>query len=219
MRKMVIPGELIAEGEHKLGEGVFREQGKIYSSVMGLVDEKKGYIRVIPLTGKYMPKVEDFVIGKIEDVQFSHWEVDINSAYSAILNASDYFREIDIFQTALVKVLAPGDLIFAVVREITPTKKVYVTMVDRGARILKGGRLLKINPTKVPRVIGKNSSMISMLKKEVRCDILVGQNGRIWLNGEAERVNLAVKAIELIEREAHTAGLTERVKNMITTGK
>ncbi|MDI6654950.1 MAG: exosome complex RNA-binding protein Rrp4, partial [Candidatus Hydrothermarchaeota archaeon] len=178
--------------------------------------EKKDYIRVIPLTGKYMPKVEDFVIGKIADVQFSHWEVDINSAYSAILNASDYFRDIDIFQTALAKILAPGDLIFAVVREITPTKKVYITMADRGARILKGGRLLKISPTKVPRVIGKNSSMISMIKKEAKCDILVGQNGRIWLNGEADRICLAVKAIELIEREAHTAGLTERVRDMFT---
>jgi len=212
---MVIPGELIIEGKYKLGEGVFREQGKIYSSVMGFVDEKKGYIRVIPLTGKYMPKVEDFVIGKITDVQFSHWEVDIDSAYSAILNASDYFRDIDIFQTALAKILAPGDLIFAVVREISPTKKVYITMADRGARILKGGRLLKVGPTKVPRVIGKNSSMISMIKKETKCDILVGQNGRIWLNGEAERINLAVKVIELVEREAHTAGLTERVKDML----
>ncbi|MBI5253976.1 MAG: RNA-binding protein [Euryarchaeota archaeon] len=216
MRKMVLPGELIAEGEYKLGEGVFREQGKIYSSVMGLVDEKKGYLRVIPLTGKYIPKVEDFVVGKIEDAQFSHWEVNINSAYSAILNASDYFREIDIFQTALAKILAPGDLIFAIVREITPTKKVYVTMADKMARSLKGGRLLKISPTKVPRVIGKNSSMISMIKKETKCDILVGQNGRIWLNGEAERINLAVKAIELIEREAHTAGLTKRVEDLLT---
>lgn len=213
---MVLPGELIAEGEYKLGEGVFREQGKIYSSVMGLVDEKKGYLRVIPLTGKYIPKVEDFVVGKIEDAQFSHWEVNINSAYSAILNASDYFREIDIFQTALAKILAPGDLIFAIVREITPTKKVYVTMADKMARSLKGGRLLKISPTKVPRVIGKNSSMISMIKKETKCDILVGQNGRIWLNGEAERINLAVKAIELIEREAHTAGLTKRVEDLLT---
>lgn len=217
MRKTVIPGELIAEGERKLGEGVFREEGKIYSSVVGLLDEKKDYIRVIPLTGSYVPKVEDFVIGKIVDAQFSYWEVDINSAYSATLNANDYFREIDIFQAALAKILAPGDLIFAVVREITPMKRVYITMTDRGARVLKGGRLLKISPTKVPRLIGRNSSMISMIKKEAKCDILVGQNGIIWLNGEADRVYLAVKAIELIEREAHTAGLTERVKEMLKT--
>ena len=89
-------------------------------------------------------------------------------------------------------------------------------MADRAARTIKGGRLLKISPTKVPRIIGKNSSMISMIKKETKCDILVGQNGRIWLNGEAERINLAVKAIELIEREAHTAGLTKRVEDMLT---
>lgn len=214
-RKMVIPGDLVAEGAMTLGGGVYREGDRVYASIMGLLEQRKGYIRVIPLTGKYLPEVGDFVIGKVTDVTRVNWDIDINSAYSAILNPRDYFRDIDIFQTSLIKILAPGDMVFAVVREITPTKKVYITMADRGARILRGGRLLTINPTKIPRVIGKKSSMISMIKKEVKCSILVGQNGRIWLKGKPELVEIAVRVIKRIEKEAHIAGLTDSIKKMI----
>jgi exosome complex component RRP4 len=214
-RKMVIPGELVAEGAMTLGNGVYREGNKVYASIMGLLEQRRGYVKVIPLTGKYVPKVGDFVIGKITDVTLTNWDVDINSAYNAILNPRDYFRDIDIFQTSLLKILAPGDMIFASVREVTPTKKVYIAMTNRGARILRGGRLLTINPAKIPRVIGRKSSMISMIKKESRCRILVGQNGRIWFKGKPELVEIAVKAIKRIEREAHISGLTDRIKKMI----
>lgn len=214
-RKMVIPGEVVARGDVTLGSGVYRDGDKVYANIMGLLEQRKGFVKVIPLTGRYIPKVGDFVIGKINDVNLTHWYVDINSAYNAILNPRDYFRDIDTFQTSLIKILAPGDMIFATVREITPTKKVYIAMTNRGARRLRGGRLITINPAKVPRVIGRKSSMISMIKKEIRCSILVGQNGRIWLKGKPELVEIAVKAIKRIEREAHLSGLTDAIKNMI----
>lgn len=212
---MVIPGELVAEGDYMLGDGVYREKDKVYSSVLGLLDIKGKGIRVIPLTGKYLPKVGDFVIGMINDIEFSNWYVDINSAYSAVLNASDYFRDIDPFQADLSKVLGMGDTIFARVREITPRKKVYITMKERGARVLKKGRLVEVTPPKVPRIIGKKGSMLSMIKRGTGCKILVGQNGRVWLDGKPEIVDIAARAIGRIEEEAHTAGLTDRIKNMI----
>lgn len=212
---MVLPGELITEGQIKLGDGVYREGEKIYASIMGLTDQRKDFVRVIPLTGKYIPKVGDYVLGVVKDALFSSWEVDINSAYNGMLNANDYISEIDIFQDILVKILSPGSMVFSTVREITPTKKVYITMTDRGARVLRGGRLLTINPTRIPRLIGKKSSMISMIKKEVNCGILVGQNGRVWLNGEPKQMDLATMAVERIEKEAQTAGLTDKIKKMI----
>ncbi len=214
-RKLVIPGELVAEGDFKLENGVYREDNKIYSSVMGLLDIRGRTIRIIPLTGKYVPKVGDFVIGIISDIEFSRWYVDINSAHSAVLNSSDYFRDIDPFQTDLSKILSLGDTIYAKVREITPRKKVYITMQEKGARIIKKGKVIEVTPTKVPRIIGRKGSMLSMIKKKTRINILVGQNGRIWLDGSPEQTDLVTKAIEMIEREAHTAGLTDRVKNMI----
>ena len=45
----------------------------------------------IPLKSKYVPKKGDVVIGKIKDVRFSMWDVDINSPYSGILPAFEVF--------------------------------------------------------------------------------------------------------------------------------
>jgi exosome complex component RRP4 len=214
-RKMVLPGEFIIEGDLRLGEGVFREDKRVYSSVMGLLELKESYVRVIPLTGRYIPKVMDFVIGEIEDMDFSSWYADIGSAYSATITARDYFSERDGFQEDISKAMGMGDTVHAMIREISPRKRVFLTMRERGARKLKGGRIIECTPAKVPRIIGKKGSMISMIKKETGCQVLVGQNGRIWIDGTPEMADLVAKIIEKIEKDAHISGLTESIKNMM----
>jgi len=69
----------------------------------------------------------------------------------------------------------------------------------------------------VPRVIGKNGSMISMLKRYTNCRIYVGKNGRIWVDGEVDGIRKIEKAVRLIERDAHTYGLTKRVLDLLKT--
>jgi exosome complex component RRP4 len=78
--------------------------------------------------------------------------------------------------------------------------------------------ILDISPSKVPRVIGKNGSMIQMLKNSTGCRIYVGQNGRIWIDGELDNIIKAVKAVKLIEEEAHSMGLTEKIKKLLEEG-
>jgi exosome complex component RRP4 len=97
------------------------------------------------------------------------------------------------------------------VKDVDSTMKVELTLNDRKLGVLKTGRVIEISHTRVPRLIGKGGSMISMLKRELNCNIFVGQNGRIWINGSAEDMDLALKIILLIEKEAHTSGLTDRV--------
>ncbi len=214
-RRMVIPGELVWQGDARLGEGVYRDGRDIFASTVGLLDEKAGIIRVIPMTGKYFPKVGDSVIGTVVGAQFTNWEVDINSAYSGILSANDFFREVDPRSTDLNTVLTPGTTISAVVREVTHSKKVFLTMQESSARILKGGRIIEIIPAKVPRVIGRRSSMLNTIRDESTCKIVVGQNGWIWIDGEPTLADIAVRVIRRVEREAHKSGLTNDIKEMI----
>jgi len=54
-----------------------------------------------------------------------------------------------------------------------------------------------------------------MLKKELDCSIFVGQNGRIWLRGDEKMMDLAIRTIFKIEREAHTSGLTDKIKEYL----
>ena len=58
--------------------------------------------------------------------------------------------------------------------------------------------------------------MISMIKEYTNSRILVGQNGRVWVKAEnVEDENLAIIAINKVSREAHTRGLTDRIKQML----
>ena len=79
----------------------------------------------------------------------------------------------------------------------------------------KGGIIVDIAPTKVPRLIGKKGSMINMIKDKTKCKIVVGQNGLVWIKGKPDMEQLTKDTIKLIEAEAHTSGLTNKIKNKL----
>ena len=72
-----------------------------------------------------------------------------------------------------------------------------------------------MTPMKVPRLIGRKGYMINMIAEFSACEIKVGQNGVVVVDGPAEGVRKAVQAIELIEQEAHTADLTTKVQQLL----
>jgi exosome complex component RRP4 len=75
------------------------------------------------------------------------------------------------------------------------------------------GFIIKITPSKIPRLIGKKGSMINMILKETDSQITIGQNGRILINGKTrDDEEIIVKTIKKIEAEAHTSGLTNRIQ-------
>ncbi|MEM2907496.1 MAG: KH domain-containing protein, partial [Candidatus Odinarchaeota archaeon] len=87
---------------------------------------------------------------------------------------------------------------------------------EEGLGKLAGGRIIKIHPTRIPRVIGKKGSMIKLLKDEITDKIKIGQNGIIWFSTESDIVeDILLTVLKKIEREAHTSGLTDRVKELI----
>ena len=80
--------------------------------------------------------------------------------------------------------------------------------------------MVEISPAKIPRVLGRKGSMLKVIEEKTGCTLAVGQNGRILVWGDdPQRVNLAVKAVLMIEREAHTSGLTDRVALMLEKEK
>jgi exosome complex component RRP4 len=82
------------------------------------------------------------------------------------------------------------------------------------------GIAISIDPPKIPRVIGRNGSMIKLLKRLTHCNIFVTQNGRIWLRGDnIAYERLLIDSIHKIEREAHTSGLTDRMQIYIENEK
>jgi exosome complex component RRP4 len=214
---IVLPGEFIEERKgRKLGKGVYEENGKVFAKVLGLPRMTDTEVSVIPLSGAYLPNVGDRIIGVVSTVEIAGWFVDINSPYPAFLPLAEAVEEfVDTSRVDLSRYFDTGDVIFCRISKVTKSKNVQVSMRDMVSRKLYGGVLIKVTPSKVPRIIGKGGSMIQMIKQKTRCDIYVGQNGVIWIRGENK--GKAIEAILLIERESHTTGLTERIERMLST--
>jgi len=214
MRKIVLPGSVVGDAKSKLpGKGVFKEGDKLFSSRLGILSEKGKYVNVVPLSGVYDPNIGDNVIGVIQEAFKNAWIVDINAPYPAFLNIENVPWKIEYGETT--KYLKVGDVIIATIAAIDEARNIDVSMNCKPCRKIDEGIIIEIQPSKVPRVIGKKSSMLSTLKKYTNCWIFVGQNGRIWIKGKDEKVNLLIKAIRKIEKEAHTVGLTQRIIKML----
>lgn len=218
-KSIVIPGEIIAEGmDHLPGQGTFRENDKVIASQLGLVNIDNRIIKVIAMGGRYIPRIGDHIIGKIINVGLGNWMIDIGYAYEASLSVKDATSEYIERGSDLSKYFDFSDLIMAKIVGVSKTKFVDLSMKGPGLRKLKGGKIINVIPTKIPRIIGKQGSMISMIKDATKCNIFVGKNGRIWIDGELENEILATKILSLIDKEAHTSGLTEKIQGLLKNG-
>lgn len=217
-KRVVLPGdEIIKSMDYLPGRNCFRDGDSIYAKRLGVLYYKGRVIEVIPLSGAYMPESGDMVVGTVEEVQHSGWNIDINSPYKAYLSLAGVRGFIDASKTDLSKIYGIGDILYAMISEVTPTKDVRISMKDPKTRKFQNGRIVKISPVKVPRVIGKQGSMINMIKEKTGCRISVGQNGVIWLQGDKE--NLAARAIMEIEENSQITGLTDHIAKLLGDDK
>jgi len=220
-RQLVTPGDLLAEGDYIAGENTYKENDKIYASRIGLVDYEDRKVNVVALRAFYIPRVGDTVIGTVVEVGFNGWTVDINSPYLALLRASDVLsRPFRPQKNDLSKFLDVGDLVIAKIIAYDRAHNPQLTVGEPGLGKITRGQVVKITPTKIPRVIGRKGSMISMIKQETGCHIILGHNGVILITGKRlEDEQLAMMAIHKIDEESHTSGLTDRVTQMIKNEK
>ena len=220
-KQLVTPGDFIAEGDYLAGENTYREDDKIYASRVGLVDYEASKVNVVALKAFYVPSVGDTVIGKVVEVTSGGWMVDINAPYLAALRASDVMdRPFKPTTNDLPSIFDVGDLVIAKIVAYDRTLDPLLTVREPGLGKIMRGQLVEITPTKIPRVIGRKGSMVSMIKKETACQITIGQNGLILISGKTpEDEGLAVMALRKIEEESHTSGLTDRVTQMLRNKK
>ncbi len=218
-KDIVVPGEILAEGMDSFpGAGTFREGDNIIASRLGLVQLDGRTIKLIPLSGRYIPKKYDSIICKVTDVSLNGWRLDTNSPYSAMLSMKEATSQFIPRGADLTQYYNIGDYIFCGVINVTSQKLVDVTMKGPGFNKLKGGRMIKVESNKVPRIVGKQGSMVSMIKDSTKSNIIVGQNGLIWIEGSPENELLAINSIRKIENESHLSGLTDKIKEFLQNG-
>ena len=211
-KDVVVPGEVLADDLGFIpGYGTYRNNNNLVASRLGLVNMEGKVMKIIPLSGKYLPKRNDIIIGRVIDILMGGWRVETNSPYSAMLSSKETPEFIEKNED-LTRYFDLDDYVVAKITNVTSQNLVDLSVRDQGLRKLKGGRIIYVNTHKVPRIIGKKGSMVSMIKQATNCRIIVGQNGLIWVDGEPEKENIAVETIKKIENESHFSGLTERIK-------
>ncbi len=216
-RKHVIPGDLVTTGPFRPEQNVILEGDKIISTTIGISEIYDDTVRVIPLTGKYIPKIDDLVIGKVLSHTSLSWELDINSCYVGFLPAQDVFgRDFSAHADELASKLKTGDLVAARIANFDRTRDPLITISDRDLGKIDSGSLVKISPSKVPRLIGKRGSMIQMIEMGTNAAVTIGQNGWVVVSCESsEGLLKAKKAIQMVNDKAHIANLTDQVKEML----
>lgn len=219
-RQIVVPGEPIGEqGKYSIEGSVYRVNRKFYSKVLGVVyiDQERKLVKIIPLKGKYIPVEGHRVIGKVVEVGFTGWTVDINSPYPAVLPVNEVTsKPVTISRNELARILDEGDLILAKVIAFDYSRDPVLTIKESRLGKIPKGSLVEINPQRVARIIGKKGSMITLIENMLGVKMIVGQNGRIVLVGDDPlKEEIAVLAVKKIDEEAHIPGLTDRIKEFI----
>lgn len=195
MKRIVIPGELVSGERKRLGGNVYVADGKIYSKVLGISEDSVEKASVVPLEGKYFPQMEDVVIGVVSRVIFAGFNINLNSFVDSFIPRSMMREDLKV-----------GDLISGKVTFVNELREAEIGF----PRKMFGGEVTEVIPVRTPRLIGKNGSMLELLKQGTKCDIIIGKNGRVWArNGNPE---LLRKVVEFINANSYKSNLTNSVE-------
>ena len=158
-RKYVIPGDVVTTGPFRPEQNVILDGNKIISTTIGVSEIYDDSVKVISHTSL-------------------SWELDINSCYVGFLPAQDVFgRDFSAHADELTSKLKSGDLVAARIANFDRTRDPLVTIADRDLGKIDSGDLIKISPSKVPRLIGKRGTMIQTIETATDAVITIGQNG------------------------------------------
>jgi exosome complex component RRP4 len=215
-RDLVLPGDMLYNGKIRNGENTYRREDQVYATRLGLVNYHPDAVSVTALSTGYVPLVGDQVIGTVVDMDLGEWRIDIGAQDQAVMGIPDAVDRPFRTDYVMTRVLDIGDTLVAKIVDLDRRRTPVLSILGPGLGKMYDGFVVKMTPSKIPRLIGKKGSMINMIIKETGCRVAIGQNGRILVSGPSrEREALVVKVIDKIEQEAHTSGLTNRTQEFL----
>ncbi|MFH1750296.1 MAG: hypothetical protein ABH863_01305, partial [Candidatus Micrarchaeota archaeon] len=128
MVEIFVPGDQLYP-EPKRFMGSFVSENKTYASVICTKYDDK----VVPLKGKYLPIIQDYVVGVVTEQRFSGYTVDLNSPYNGQLSSRESRENFQI-----------GDVMSALIQDVDEVNEPMLVE----PRKLYGGRLIEIEPVK-----------------------------------------------------------------------
>jgi len=197
----------------KPGPGTYRVGGKVYASQLGLLSPRPPFIQVVPLSGRYVPHPGDQVVGTVTDVQSTFWLLDIGAPRWAPLHMTGTPWKVEVGETE--QYLRVRDAVVVRVENLDATGRIGVTMQGENLGKLEGGTIVRMSPARVPRLVGRGGSMIETITRHTSAEVVIGQNGRVWVGGSPEAIQRVRDVLRMIEENGPRSGLTDRVERFL----
>ena len=211
-KEVVFPGTPLTDNNLKNGNGTFKENGKIYSNIMGFVYFESNNIRVIPFKDAYKPKYGDLVIGRVTNCSYSSWTIDLNTTYHGYLPTSELY---DNNQQNIGPIINIKDILLLRVANVDEINRIKLTIRSHGLGKFNQGVIKKVKQPTIHFLSEENVFIISLIEKYLHSDVIVAKNGLIWINSTKENIKKVTDIIDYIDENPFMHNLVKKVQSII----
>ncbi|KAK2076015.1 hypothetical protein QBZ16_001351 [Prototheca wickerhamii] len=187
---------LPAEGTVRVGGGVHQSGESLVATKAGVVRRgPSGALWVSAAQHRYIPSVNDAVVGVITQRHSENYTVDIFGPWPALL-PSLAFEGVARRNRPNLKI---GDVVYCRVEEAARDVDPMLTCVDATGKAagfgpLQGGTLFSVS-TQHARRLSAGPAFLGVLGRTLKFEMAVGANGRVWVNAAAEAVIALVQRL------------------------
>ena len=201
-QRLVTPGMVIGPASGKrAGSGTIAENNEFIATRLGWLNERNDVVSVLPINSAYMPRSGDLIIGYVAEVRNNLWFFDVNGPFQALLPMSLAPWKVEYGSTR--QHLGIGDAALARIQEVDETHNMVLTMKGVGLRRLNEGAVVSIPVNLIDTLRGENNATLSRIRDATNCRIIVGDNGRVWIHGDAEDMLTSRQLIQTLQQEGH----------------
>ncbi|KAK5577957.1 hypothetical protein RB653_002905 [Dictyostelium firmibasis] len=196
--EFVVPGDVIGKiGDLKVrvGPGLLQTKDTILATKAGVLRYSKfhRFYWIENEQKRYVPQVEDMVIGTIIEKHAESFKVDIGSSCSALLSAYS-FEGATKSNKPLLNV---GNLIYCRVTVANRDMEPEVVCLSQkqkaeGFGQLIGGYMLNCSLGLSHYLLSEDCYILQVLGKHIPYEIAVGVNGRVWINSGSNHNTIVV---------------------------
>lgn len=211
-KEVVFPGSLLTDNNLKNGKGTFKDNGKIFSNMMGFVYFESDGVYVIPFKDSYSPKYGDLVIGRVTNSTYSSWSIDLNTTYHGYLPTSELC---DNSQQNLSSIINVKDILLLRVANVDEINRIKLTIRSHGLGKFNQGVIKKVKQPTIHFLSEENVFVISLIEKYLHADVIVAKNGLIWINSTKENIDYVIEIIDFIDENPFMHNLVKKVQSII----
>ena len=200
--RLVTPGMAIGPiAGKRVGSGAIAQNDTIIATRLGWAKEFNNTVSVDPINSAYMPRSGDLIVAVVAEVRNNLWFMNINGPFQGLLPMSLAPWQVEF--GAARQHMGIGDVVLARVQEVDECHNVVLTMKGVGLRRLNQGTVVSVPINHIDRLRGEGNATVQRLRDAADSRIIIGENGRVWIDGDAEGTAWAREAIALTQASGH----------------